>query len=233
MVPWAILWMVFLSGGTPSGGADLEGLLATLDDDQIERREAAQAQLVALGRPAVPALQAAFAAPMSSEARLRLGEVLHGLLPRDPTDSWTGGEVQGDLSAAVRVSGQDSSGIVLEVEIRNVGRAPAGFVPIRWWNLSLPTESFVSNLSEGRMEVRPISGPYPGRVERSRLCVPGPFRRSRLELGPGDSRCFRCRLDPATLAPGEYSVRFEYFSQRLLGSPGNLESNVVTFAIDR
>ena len=235
MNPLAILYWALLAASSPGDEErQVRELLPALEDDSIERREKAVAGLLDLGERAAPALRAALEAVTSPEARGRIGDVLRRLDAGRRRKEFRGGEVQKGLAAAVRIVDADPSTILVQVEVMNVGEDDAAFAPIQWWNLQLPHARFVSNLSEGLLEIRQLSGEPCGEPLRARLCVGGPRSRpSVLHLKPSESRTYEYRLDRSALPKGEYSVEIEYYSTRLLGTPENLKSNALKFSVDR
>jgi WD40 repeat protein len=73
-----------LPAGKALAAAELKRLLADLDDDEFERREAASRRLRAAGHAAAPALRQASAAKPSVEQRRRLEELLDPLKRAQP-----------------------------------------------------------------------------------------------------------------------------------------------------
>lgn len=227
MIIAALLSCVIAAGPGP------DELVAALEDDSIERREQAAADLLALGPEALPELRAALDTASDPESRARLGDLVHRLGAGKRQREFQGGEIQGGFRAALRKVDSDPSTLRIEIEIRNVGEGVATFVPVRMWNLLLPWERFGSNLSEGTLTIRQRSGDSCGQPATGRLCVPGPNRRTSVLLQPGESRIYECRLDLESVPRGEYLIEFEYSSSWLLRSAENLKSNPLTFTVDR
>lgn len=139
-------------------------LVARLDDDAGEVRERATAELLKLGRDAVPDLRVAREGSRSAETKARIEHVLQSLdrLPRKD-----GGTTVAGLSAILRVKSADATSLVLEVEIRNVDDEARPFSPIFLWNKALPHQRFASNVSEATIEMTQRSGERPKTVRRS------------------------------------------------------------------
>jgi hypothetical protein len=211
----------------------VQELVLALEDDSIECREKAAAGLLDLGPGALPALRAALEASPGPEAQARIGDVLHRLERTLRRREFRGGEVQGGLGAAVRIVQPDPAVFVVQIEFMNVGDASRPFFPVRWWSLILPQGRFATNLAEGVLEIRQLSGEPCGGGPLSRLCVPGPLRRTPVLLDSGESLTYEYRMARASLPEGEYSVQFDYQSSSLLHTPENLKTNVARFTVGR
>jgi len=170
MKPLALLSWALLAASSPGDEEhQVRKLLPALEDDSVERRDKAAAGLFALGEPAVPALRAALETSLSPEARARIGDVLHRLEAARLRRDSKGGEVQDGLCATLRLLEEGPSGLMLQVEVMNVSEKARPFIPIKWWNLRLPGDVFLSNLSEATIEVKPLSGQSLQPPRRGRL----------------------------------------------------------------
>ena len=143
--------------------------VAALDDDSIETREKAASDLLAVGEPAVPALRAALESPQGAETRARIADILHRLDAGRRRREFKGGEIVSGLGAALRLRRDGPFTLVIQAEIMNVTEKARPLYPIRWWDLSVPGDRFVSNLSEGLLEVTPLSGQVLKDPKRRRL----------------------------------------------------------------
>ena len=144
-------------------------LVAALDDDSIETREKASSNLLAAGEAAIPALRAALESPQGAETKGRIADLLQRLDAGRCRREFQGGEIANGLCAALRLREDGPSALVVQVEIMNVGGETRPICPIRWWDLDLPADRFVSNLSLGRLSVTPLSGQAPQNPKRRRL----------------------------------------------------------------
>jgi hypothetical protein len=228
-----LCWALLAASHPGDEDVRLQERVQALEDDSIEHREKAAADLLALGPAALPALRAALEISSAPEARARIEDILHRLEESRRRREFRGGEIQEGLGAAVRIVQTDPAVFVVQVEIMNVDDAGRPFFPVQWWSLMLPRERFATNLAEGVLMVQQLSGPPLGEVQRDRLCVRGPLNRTPIILGPGESRVYEYRMDRASLPEGEYSVRFEYYSCALLHTPENLKSNLATFQVGK
>jgi hypothetical protein len=160
---------ILLLGPALLAGTPVDELVSALDDESIEVREKAAAGLVALGEPALPALRSALEKTRDAETRGRIEDVLHRLETGRRRREFRGGEAAGGLCAALRLREEDPSTLRVQVEFMNVGEERRSFAPIRWWNLRVPGDGFVSNLSEALLEVKSLSGQPIPEPRRRRL----------------------------------------------------------------
>lgn len=223
------------AGVTPpeeESGGKVSGLVSLLDDDAIEMREKATEELLRIGKPAIPDLILSRDTTRSEEVRARIKSILSKLEESRPRASQEGAPL-GGLSLALRVQAGDSTGLLMEAEFTNVSPEPRQFFPVRLLNMQVPAEGFVSNLSEGTLEVKPTSPDAPRAPKKwRRLCAAGPNRRTAILLKPAERFRSEFWLDLRSLPPGEYSVQLEYFSRGLLDTAENLKSNVLTVTLD-
>jgi hypothetical protein len=145
-------------------GDRVASLVARLDDDSAEIRERATAELLRLGRPALPDLERALERHPSAEAMARIEQLIKEL--GKPKRVGGGATVAG-LSAALRVKAADATSMVLEAEITNVDDAARPFTPICLWNKTLPHQRFASNAAEATIEMTQRSGERPKAVRRA------------------------------------------------------------------
>ena len=133
--------------------------VAKLADDSIEARENAQAELVALGEPALSELKQALSKTSNSEARGRIQSVINRIETAKRRREFKGGKPVNGLGALLEGKPDtDSDEFILRVQIVNLGTEPRDMVLIRGWDSSLPDNSYSSSSSEARVTIRQLSG---------------------------------------------------------------------------
>jgi hypothetical protein len=142
-------------------------LLRELDDDAIEVRDRAAAELVKMGGKALEPLRKAKSE--SEEVKARIAELI-GRIERDlRRATFKGGEPANGLSAALRPAEKDretwkaGEAVVLTLEVMNLESRPADFVPIQAWDRDMPEISFSTTGAHARVVARrkgPLAGSF-------------------------------------------------------------------------
>lgn len=137
------------------------GLVVQLNDDSVEIREGASAELVALGEPALPALKQALLGAVNEEVRGRIKDVLDRISSDVRRRAFKGGTPVDGLAASLEARREkDSKEFVLKIQIMNVGHQARNLVLIQRWNTRLPETSRSSSGSEAAVEVEQLSGEF-------------------------------------------------------------------------
>ncbi len=230
-------------------------LIGELHADDIERREAAAAKLVALGLRARESVAAAMPIADDAEVRARLAAVLDEIDRRERIAP-DGGRAVGGLQAILRIQRRTfraGDPIECELAIRNVAGQPARLVTPATVRCEAPWGIYFEGAAHITIRVtRAGTGPPPWPFAGHQDCT-GP-RREQLALAAGEE--VACRRDIEELrrllhgmyrdlreradriirwSPGEYEISFVYGSATekfVDGAEEDLVSNVVRVRIE-
>lgn len=209
-------------------GGDPADLLRDLSDDDIEVRQAAEAELFRRGEGLRKDLIEA-RRDANIETRSRLDELLRRLDVEERIRGFGGANRVSGFGMSLRSDRFFGRGpFRLTVEVMNVGSSAETFPGIGLWDLERPDEETKTHGADARVKVSRFVG--------------GGFRRTRwghgsgagtpVALRPGESTTIEYVLDAKPLPAGDYEVRVEYYApERIPGAEENLRSNGVRLMV--
>lgn len=145
--------------GAQDPDARLKELLLRFQDDSIEVREKAGAELFALGEAVLQSLKEALPGETNAEVRGRI----RGVVDRIETDKrrreFKSGKAVNGLAASLEGSlNSEATEFALTVRVMNLNAQPAGLVLIDRWNSRFPNRSSSSSGSEAAVVIRQLTG---------------------------------------------------------------------------
>jgi len=211
--------------------------IADLDSPDSDVRDKATADLLAIGPDVVPFVRKAIADNPSPELKTR-GEQLLAEVPRQwEFFSPEGGDICAGFQAILRPANSPvKEGMLLTVELRNVGPRERPMVDVRGIDIELPDAKaeFTSDYGDARLVIRKVGGDAP-RVRGSAIIYEKSPRRQ-IFFKTGGSISTRIRVaDVMDLPPGEYEVQFIYYAatrELLRDAMDDLRSNTLRVKVE-
>ena len=142
---------------------DAAALIRSLASDEIEAREAAEAELFKLGAQGLEPMKKALALA-DGEQRARLQGVIARVEREERRKSFKGGEVVCGLASTLRSEKDEyraGDAITLKLEIMNVSMDVKPYVPARYFDRDLPEGNAHSSGSYGKTIVKQTAGERP------------------------------------------------------------------------
>jgi len=210
----------------------LPRLVERLGDDVAEVREKATAELLNLGETRRSAMEKALKEATVPEVACRLRAVLGKFDASRRRREFKGGPIVDDLGATLSCAyDADTRRLTVSLEVTNLGTTDRNIVAITSWNLSLPGLISSSSSSEGKIQVRQLTGRIlDGSFSARTGCGPA-IARPALTLLPGERKVFTHTVDASRLTVGDHEVKATFFGKRLAGLSDDLESNAQKFEI--
>lgn len=218
-----MLALLLLMAGDPAG------LLRDLSDDDIEVRQAAEAELFRGGEELRKDLIEA-RRDANIEARARLDELLRRLDVEERIRGFGGANRVSGFGMSLRCDRFFGRGpFRLRIEVMNLEPASQVFPGLGLWDVERPDEETRTHGADARVTAKTFSG---GGFRRTRWSHASADPARPVSLRPGESTSFEYVLDARTLPAGDYDVRVEYYApERIPGAEENLRSNSVRLMI--